>query len=305
MNNTELLQKQFAAISKAGNDVTLRSDNARAFVLDVVSGQETLGKLPPYFAKSSTGSIDKLGVKRRTMRTHKGTATTPTGSDIAEESSVSFTLSPFFVDAWIENSNVFYTAQTRGQDVRQALTTLMQQQFGADLQDLAFNGDTASKDEFLKQKDGFIKKAQAGAVVKLTPTALPTIETLTTDVVGGFESKYINSNFKWFMSLKTSTHYVAEIQSRATNLGDVAIVNGQLTNIAGFAVEVVDNFPDKVVLFSPFENLTPVLGYEVKMQTAAADSTSIAKQATYHFVLTSADFVIRELKMVGVVTVTP
>ena len=27
MNNTELLQKQFAAISKAGNDVTLRSDN--------------------------------------------------------------------------------------------------------------------------------------------------------------------------------------------------------------------------------------------------------------------------------------
>ena len=82
------------------------------------------------------------------------------------------------------------------------------------------------------------------------------------------------------MSLKTSTHYVAEIQSRATNLGDVAIVNGQLTNIAGFAVEVVDNFPDKVVLFSPFENLTPVLGYEVKMQTAAADPTSIAKQAT-------------------------
>ena len=305
MNNTELLQKQFAAISKAGNDVTLRSDNARAFVLDVVSGQATLQKLPPYFAKSSTGSIDKLGVKRRTMRTHQGTATNPIGSNIAQETSVPFTLSPFFVDAWIENSNVFYTAQTRGQDVRQALTTLMQQQFGADLQDLAFNGDTASTDEFLKQKDGFIKKAQAGAVVKLTPTALPTIETLTTDVVGGFESKYINSNFKWFMSLKTSTHYVAEIQSRATNLGDVAIVNGQLTNIAGFAVEVVENFPDGVILFSPFENLTPVLGYEVTMQTAASDSVSVAKQATYHFVLTSADFVIRELKMVGVVTVTP
>lgn len=305
MNNTELLQKQFAAISKAGNDVTLRSDNARAFVLDVVSGQATLQKLPPYFAKSATGSIDKLGVRRRTMRTHQGTATNPTGVNITEESSVPFTLSPFFVDAWIENSNVFYTAQTRGQDVRQALTTLMQQQFGADLQDLAFNGDTASTDEFLKQKDGFIKKAQAGADVKLTPTALPTIETLTTDVVGGFESKYINSNFKWLMSLKTSTHYVAEIQNRNTNLGDAAIVNGQLTNIAGFAVEVVENFPDGVVLFSPFENLTPVLGYEVTMQTAAADSVSIAKQATYHFVLTSSDFVIRELKMVGIVTVAP
>lgn len=305
MNNTELLQKQFAAISKAGNNVTLRDDNARAFVLDVVSGQETLGKLPPYFAKSSTGSIDKLGVKRRTMRTHQGTSTTATGTDIKDETTVPFTLSPFYVDTWIENSNVFYTAQTRGQDVRQALTSLMQQQFGGDLQDLAFNGDTASTDVFVKQKDGFIKKAQASAAVKLTPKTLPTIEELTTDVIGGFDKKYLNSTFKWFMSLKTSTHYVAEIQSRATNLGDVAIVNGQLTNIAGFAVEVVDNFPDDVVLFSPFENLTPVLGYEVTMQTAAADSTSVAKQATYHFVLTSADFVIRELKMVGVVTVTP
>ena len=51
MNNTELLQKQFAAISKAGNDVTLRSDNARAFVLDVVSGDESLGDLEADFAK--------------------------------------------------------------------------------------------------------------------------------------------------------------------------------------------------------------------------------------------------------------
>ncbi|MDU0403953.1 hypothetical protein KF7HA_02334 [Lactococcus lactis] len=36
-------------------------------------------------------------------------------------------------------------------------------------------------------------------------------------------------------------------KNRNTNLGDAAVVDGKLTNIAGFAVEVVENFPDGVV----------------------------------------------------------
>ena len=181
----------------------------------------------------------------------------------------------------------------------------MQQQFGADLQDLAFNGDTDSADPFIKLKNGFIKQAKANAAVKVNGAALPTISELTEKVVGAFDNKYLNSEFMWHMSLKTSTHYVAEIQNRNTVLGDSAVVDGKLTNIAGFAVEIVDSMVDDVILFTPCANLTPVFGYEVSMQTAAADSNSVAKQATYHFLLTSADFVIREVKAIGIVTVTP
>ncbi len=303
MNNTELLEKQFQAITKAGNNVTLRDDNARAFVIDMVSSQATLAKLPPYFAKSGTGSIDKLGVKRRTLKQHQGTATQPTGTDIKEEGTVPFTLSSLYLDTWIENSNTFYTARTRGQDVRQALLALMQGQFAADLQDLAFNGDTASEDTFLKLKDGFIKKAKVSAVAKLEAATLPTIQELTA-LTGEFEDKYINGTYKWFMSRATNLHYVAEVQNRETNLGDTTIVSGVLSNIAGYAVEVVDNMTSDVILFTPYENLTPVLGLDVTLTTAAQDSTSVAKQATYHFMLTDADYVIREVKMLGYVGLT-
>lgn len=294
----EMILKQFQEVTKAGNDVTLRDDNARAFLLDAIGNANTLQKLYHHFAKSGVGSIDKLGVKSRQLKTHKGTNTTPDGTDLAEESEVAFTLVELYLDMWISNSNVFYTAATRSQDVRQALLSLMQQQFAVDVQDLAFNGDVASSDTFLKQKDGFIKKAKTNAAVKHSYTKLPRIQTLT-KITGELESKYVNSTFKWFMSRATNLNYVAEVQNRQTNLGDATIQNGVLTHMAGYEVEIVDNMANGAILFTPYENLAVVLGYEVKLASAAQDSTSVAKQATYHFLMESVDFVIREDKAIA------
>lgn len=291
----EMILKQFQEVTKAGNDVTLRADNARAFLLDAIGNANTLKKLYHHFAKSGTGSIDKLGVKSRQLRTHLGTATKPDGTDLKEEASVPFTLVELYLDMWISNSNVFYTAATRSQDVRQALLGLMQEQFAVDTQDLAFNGDSASSDVFLKQKDGFIKKAKANAAVKHSYAKLPRIQTLT-KITGELESKYVNSTFKWLMSRATNLHYVAEVQNRQTNLGDATIVNGALTHMSGYEVEIVDNMANNVILFTPYENLAVILGYEVQLSTAAQDSASVAKQATYHFMMESVDFVTREVK---------
>ncbi|MCO6019342.1 phage capsid protein [Carnobacterium divergens] len=297
--SNELLLKQMAAIQKAGNNVTLRDDNARAFVLDTIASNTTLQKLNVYFAKSGVGSIDKLGVKKRTLKRHQGINTKPDGTDIKEESSVSFNLVPIYMDTWIENSNTFYTARTRGQDIRQALLSLMQSQYGADMQDLAFNGDEASDDPFLKLNDGYIKVAKSSAKVKYAGLdKLPTIQELTT-YTGDFDDKDINSTFKWFMSRATNLHYVAEIQNRQTNLGDATIVGGVLTNIAGYSVEIVDGFPNSVILFTPFENLTVVAGLDVTLTTAAQDSVAVAKQATYHFLKNDNDFIIRNTDMIA------
>ncbi|MGM0215062.1 phage capsid protein [Enterococcus sp. AZ109] len=297
LSNEEIL-KQMTAIQKAGNNVTLRDDNARAFVMDAIATSATLPKLHVYFAKSGTGSIDKLGVKRRTLKQHKGTLTEPTGTDIAEESEVKFNLSPLYLDTWIENSNTFYTARTRGQDVRQALLSLMQQQFAADTQDLAYNGDEADADPFVKLNNGFIVQAKVNAAVKHSFTKLPKITTLT-KVIGEFEDKYINSTFVWHMSRSTNAHYVAEIQNRQTNLGDATIIDGKVTMISGYPVEIVDGMKNGVILFTPFANLTTVWGVNVTLTTAAQDSVSVAKQASYHFMLEDIDFVIRENKMIA------
>lgn len=296
--SNEALVKQFAAVTKAGNDVTLIDDNARAFMLDALGNASTLAKLHTHFAKSGKGKIDTIGIKSRQLRTHQGTNTQPTGKDLAVETDVDFSLVSLYLDMWISNSNTFYTARTRGQDIRQALLGLMQKQFAVDTQDLAFNGDTESEDEFLEQDDGFIKLAKNDAAVSHSYAELPSIQRLTT-ITGELESKYVNSTFKWFMSRATNLHYVAEVQNRQTNLGDATILDGVLTRVAGYEVEIVDNMVNDVILFTPFENLATVLGLNVQLTTAAADSASVAKQATYHFMLEDIDFVIRSNKSIA------
>lgn len=297
--SNEVLLKQMQAITKAGNDVTLRDDNARAFFLDAVATAGTIGKLYHHFAKSGTGSLDKLGVKKRTLKKHLGMNTEDTGTDIKEEDTVKFNLVPVYMDTWISNSNTFYTARTRGQDVRQALLSLMQQQYAADLQDLAFNGDEASEDAFVKLNDGYIKLAKDSAAVKVEGESLPTIQELTAKTAE-IEPKYLRQGtFKFFMSQATAINYVVELQNRNTSLGDAVIVNGQLTNIGGYGVEVVESMANDVILFTPYENLAVVSGLSVTLTTAAQDSRAVAKQATYHFMLDDNDFVIREPKALG------
>ncbi|TXW87953.1 phage capsid protein, partial [Klebsiella pneumoniae] len=189
---------------------------------------------------------------------------------------------PVYLDTWIENSNTFYTARTRGQDVRQALLSLMQAQYAADLQDLAFNGDESSSDAFVKLNDGYIKMAKASAEVKVEGTKLPTIQELTA-ATARIEPKYLRQGtFKFFMSQATATNYVVELQNRNTALGDAVLVDGALRNIGGFGVEVVESMENNVILFTPYENLAVVSGLTVTLTTAAQDSRAVAKQATYH-----------------------
>ncbi|MGX6993945.1 phage capsid protein [Vagococcus penaei] len=295
MQNSELLMTELQKAVNGGNAVTLRDDDARAFVLDALNTANILPKLYHHFAKSGTGSIDKLGVKKRTMKKHQGLATNPDGTDIKTEGDVPFRLVETYIDTWIKNDNVVYTAQTRGQDVRQALLSMMQKQFMVDLQDLAFNGDEASSVDFLKLNDGFIVQAKKNAIVKKVGATLPTIEELTA-LTGEIPEEWISESFKWHMSLATSKYYVNLIQSRQTNLGDAAIVNGKLTFLGGHEVQIVESMENNVILFTPTDNLGVVFGYSVNLETAAKDSNATAKQATYHFMENDTDFVIRETK---------
>lgn len=303
--NTDLI-KQLATIKKS-NDVRLPADDARAFMLDATGKSSLLSKLVPHFAMSATGQLDELGVKSRQIREHLGTATTPGSRDSKLERGIPFALTAVYWDEWISNSNVVYTAQMRGQNVRQALLTLIQSQFGADIQDLAINGDTDSVDPFLSIKDGFLKKAEAAAVnKKVDYTAVPTVTDLT-QFTKNYEDKYVSMDFKFIMNRATYLDLVSAVQARTTQVGDTAFVEGKLTAIAGYGIEVVEHMPANVILHTPLANLKPVFGYDVQLKSVGDDSLAIAKDATYHFMLSSVDFVILQPKALGYIeyTVTP
>lgn len=296
LNTTEMLQKQMESIKKT-NDVTLPVDDGRAFMEDVVASGDTLKKLYYYPANSATGSIEMLGVKKRRLKKHKGINTTPDGTDHVEEREVPFVLTPAYTDAWFKNDNVYYTARSRGQNVEDIVARMIQEQYGADLQDLAFNGDIASADEFVKLDDGFLKIARTNVDtikhVLTGPIKMADLQVVPTKVAP--EQLRVDT-FVWVMGKSTHTALQAEVIARPTALGDAVLVEGKLTRVHGYEIEVVDHIVEDKVLFTPLKNLTVVTGFDVQYSRTGEGPEAVAKQATYHFVLSSVDFIIRTPK---------
>ena len=296
MNNTELLQKQMQNLQKA-NDVTLPPDEGRAFMRDVVGSAATLQKLYFYDAKSPVGKIEALGVKKRRMRLHQGLDTVPTGTDHVTERPVPFALVPVMTDAWFKNDNVYYTARMRGQNVEDIIAGMIQDQFAADMQDLAFNGDEDSADAFLEMNDGFLKQARTNAdTIKHDVAAAITVADLQAVPTKVAREQLRAGKFVWVMGAGTHAALQAEVLQRETQLGDAVLVEGELRKLHGYEIELVDHIEEDKVLFTPLENLTVVTGFDVTYRRTGEGPEAVAKQGTYHFVLSSADFVIRTPK---------
>lgn len=296
MNNTELLQKQMQDLQKA-NDVTLPPDEGRAFMRDVVGSAATLQKLYFYDAKSPVGKIEALGVKKRRMRLHQGLDTVPTGTDHVTERPVPFALVPVMTDAWFKNDNVYYTARMRGQNVEDIIAGMIQDQFAADMQDLAFNGDEDSADTFLEMNDGFLKQARTNAdTIKHDVAAAITVSDLQKVPTKVAREQLRAGKFVWVMGAGTHAALQAEVLQRDTQLGDAVLVEGELRKLHGYDIELVDHIEEDKVLFTPLENLTVVTGFDVTYRRTGEGPEAVAKQGTYHFVLSSADFVIRTPK---------
>lgn len=304
----EMLQKQLADLRKA-NNVTLPKDDSRAFMRDAVASAATLKKLYFYPAKAPEGQIDVLGVKKRRMKLHQGVNTVPNGTDIVEERVVPFLLTKVFTDMWLEDENIYYTAQSRGDNVSDTIVSMLRDQFSADMQDLAFNGDKASAVDFLKMKDGYLKLARTNA------------DTIKHDVTGDIKVMDLQAvpptvapeqlrvgNYVWIMGRGTHTKLQAEVIARETAKGDAVLVDGELAKLHGYSIELVDHIEEDVVLFTPLENLTVVTGYEVKYTRATPSEFAVAKESTYHYLSASVDFLIRTPKAlvyIGADAVTP
>ncbi|MCT4779831.1 MULTISPECIES: phage major capsid protein [Exiguobacterium] len=308
MNNNEMLA-DLEAIKKANSSVTLPEDVGRAYMQDVVAQGTTLAKLFIYPATAPVGTIDMIGIKKRNLKEHLGLDTEPTGSDLTEERSVPFTLKPVYTDTWLKNSDVYYTARSRGQNIETIITSMIQQQFGADLQDLAFNGDEDSADLFEKLQDGFLKLARENAdTVKHDVTGVVKVADLQKVPVKVAREQLRAGRFVWIMGAGTHAALQAEVMERETPKGDAVLIDGELSKLHGYAIELVDHIEDDVVLFTPLENLAVVTGFNVQYDRSGTSERAVAKQATYHFVLSSIDFIIRTPKAlvyIGADAVTP
>lgn len=310
MSNQQVINKE-AAMSSIRKDlnITLPQDQAYQFLIDTIANAATLKRLQPIFRSRGTGNIDTLSVGSRKIREHSKT-NTPTGVGGITPGQIPYNVKKVFWDEWLQNDDVWYNQQARNENIEQTVIAMLQQQLGVDLQDLIFNGDTATDPEapdfaFLSIIDGFVKKAKASPNKTDLASTAPTIVDFTNHIQV-LPEKYKNAHddITWFMTRGTHDKIVSLATQRNTGFGDAVLQEGKLSRLAGYNVEVVANLQSGFAALTPFKNFKPVFTRELRYNRTGDGATAAAKDATYHIIFAYLDAVVREVDAVAWMTGT-
>lgn len=301
MNNAQIITGGSTDIVLKDVNVPLPQAAAEAFLRDTINKATVLPKLNPYYKKAPAGNIDTLSVGKRKLR-EASKNDTPTGVGSIAPGQIPYAVKKVKWDEWIQNDDVWYAIASRGQNVGEVIYSMIQEQFGNDLQDLIFNGDTTSADPFVKIIDGFVKKAKASANKTDLAANDVTIQAFV-DHVAVLPDKFKTRNdIAWFITQKTHDKLMSLLTTRQTNLGDAVLVDGKVSKLAGYEVEIVQEMQSGFAMLTPRENLKPVFTRELRYNRTAQGATAAAKDATYHILFAYLDCVIREVDAVAWMT---
>jgi Phage capsid family len=306
ISNQEILNKESAiATIKKNLDIPMAVSDAEAFLVDTINTASTLPKLAPIYRDVAAGNIDALSVGRRRLR-QAGKDDKPTGTGSIDNRKIPYAVRKVKWDEWLQNDDVFYSVSARGDDVEAKVISMIQQQFGVDLQDLIFNGDTEAKledgttaDPFLSILDGFIKKMKQSSNKTDLATNEPTILDFVNHIQVLPERYKSFTDIAWFITQKTNDKLVALVSERQTGYGDAVLQDGKITRLAGYPVEVVAEMQGGFAALTPRSNLKPVFTRNLRYIRTADGATAAAKDATYHVLYAYLDAVVREVDAVA------
>lgn len=303
LTKSEMITK----LQKANAASTLLvTDQAEAFIYDIIANSNTLKKLNVQYKDQTSGNIEALEAQTRKTRKYSYTpGEVPTGAFDVNKREIPYNVVKVFLDMWLSNDDVWYILQQRGQNMETALTSLMQEAFALDMQDLLFNGDTAANgtgdDDFLKILDGFVKKIKAISNKINLGANLPTPEDFIT-MKKKIKSKYWNHpkfNFHWVISENTKLDIQRSIIARPTAWADSVIKDGELVKISGLPIEVVSTYPDNLIALTPLSNLQPVFTRNVRYTMTSSGVECAKRDATYHIGFAYLDAVINNPECVA------
>ena len=283
----------------------LVTDQAEAFIYDIIANSNTLKKLNVQFKDQTSGNIEALEAQTRKTRKYSYTqGEVPTGNFDANKREIPYNVEKIYLDMWLKNDDVWYILRQRGQNLETALTSMMQEAFALDMQDLLFNGDKSAVGDdadFLKIIDGFVKKIKAINRKINLGAKLPSPEDFIL-MKKKIKSKYWNHpkfNFHWIISENNKLDIQRAIIARPTAWADSVIVNGELVKVAGLPIEVVSTYPDNFIALTPLANLQPVYTRDVRYNMTSTGVEAVKKDATYHIGFAYLDAIINNPECVA------
>ncbi len=297
LSNAELLRKIDTG-SLAGGGL-LNPEQSREF-LRMVFEATPFGQLHrKETRKVKTGEVDKIAIGGRLLRKKVE------NTDDGYRAGIATSKVPYATVAvrlpW-EITEETLRENIEGQGFEDTVMQMMTTQLGIDLEDLHFNGDTASADPFVSINDGWLKLIRTGAGAHVVDCAADADFGKATFFKGlnALPNKYRGQNVRWMMSPTRRVKWLEYLTGRATSAGDAALVGAgdQVNRPLGYATVEIPALPDDVILLGDPRNFIVVNTYDILIRKTTEGREAVMQDKRLYVVHFDDDPIIQELDSV-------
>ncbi len=231
---------------------------------------------------AAKGTIDKVGVTGRNLRS-KVENVSATNAKAPEFPQVPYAVVPVVLPFEITEEFIRQTKRVRGQDAEEIILDAMTKNFADNMQDLGFNGNTATPNtnpdyDFLKINDGWIKKAKAkGNLVDFSTLSDKQKTSVFFELERAVPTRLRAAGvFKYYMHPNTFSERLQALAEKDTSASIQLQIMGGVKKINSYDVEEVPHMPEGVVIFTYDKNFVLVNTYDMQIR-----KTTEGKEAIY------------------------
>lgn len=231
---------------------------------------------------SAQGTIDKIGVTGRNLRS-KVEDVMATNTKKPDFPQVPYSVTPVVLPFEITEEFIRQTQRVRGQNAEEVILRHMTLNYGDNMQDLGFNGDTATPNtdpdyDFLKINDGWLKLAKAtGNYIDWATISDNEKKGILFELERAIPTRQrTGGTFKYFMHPNTYSKRLQKLVELDNSAAVQLQITGGVKKINAYDVEEVAHMPEGAILFTYQPNFVMVHTYDMQIR-----KTTEGKEAIY------------------------
>lgn len=256
--------------------------------------------LRPVTRTSAKGTIDKIGVTGRNLR---GKVENASASNFVSPTfpQVPYAVAPVVLPFEITEEFIRQTQRVRKQNAEEIILAAMTKNYGDNMQDLGFNGDTATANtdpdyDFLKINDGWLKLAKTKGNL-IDWTTLPAEKKLGIffELERAVPTRLRAAGvFKYFMHPNTFSERLQKLAEKDTSASIQLQITGGVKKINSYDVEEVAHIPEGTILFTYHENFTLVNTYDMQIRKTTEGKEAILADKRFYAIHSDYDSIFEE-----------
>ncbi|AWP25392.1 phage major capsid protein [Paenibacillus sp. Cedars] len=254
---------------------------------------------------SAKGTIDKIGVTGRNLRSKvENVMASNTAAPTFPQ--VPYAVAPVVLPFEITEEFIRQTQRVRGQNAEEIIMAAMTKNFGENMQDLGFNGDTATANtdpdyDFLKINDGWLKKAKTkGNFIDWATLPAEKKVGIFFELERSIPTRLrAGGVFKYFMHPNTFSERLQKLAEKDTSASIQLQITGGVKKINSYDVEEVPHMPEGAVVFTYHQNFVLVNTYDMQIRKTTEGKEAIYADKRFYAIHSDYDSIFEEPGAVG------